>query len=70
MMQLDCWKAGGGGVKWKDLKASVVKTEPSESENVIIFPAYPDYSLKAATAAYKPHSRCRMEKCMKTGSEM
>lgn len=61
-----------GFFKCKYLKASVVKTEPPDSENVIIFPTYQDYSLNVATAvsasAYKKHSQCRMDKCIKNWS--
>lgn len=61
-----------GFFKCKYLKASVVKTEPSESENVIIFPTYQDYSLNAVTAvsafAYKKHSQGRTDKCIKNWS--
>lgn len=39
----------GGGFKSKELKASVVKSELSEAQSVIIFPTYQDCSLNAAT---------------------
>lgn len=42
-------KLGRGGFKSKELKASVVKSELSEAQSVIIFPTYHDYSLNAET---------------------
>lgn len=48
MLQLHCCKVGGG-FKSKELKASVVKSELSEVQSVIIFPTYHDYSLNAET---------------------
>lgn len=44
-----CTAAKLGGFKSKELKASVVKSELSEAQSVIIFPTYQDYSLNAAT---------------------
>lgn len=65
MMQLE----SRGGFKCKGLKGSVVKTELSQSENVIVFPTYQYYAPNAANAknasAYKKRSQCKLEKCSK-----
>lgn len=53
-----------GGFKCKCLKASVVKTELSQSENVIVFPTYQDYAPNVANAKMasvdKKCSQCKI----------